>query len=155
MNSTVEQSWDEFLNPDVMRRHLISASVYIDAFEYVKDTIISRIRGFFWKGVDGNEEIIDPRYQSDVLSRNRSPSYASLDWLKEMVGLLRKIELRWIRNVETPSDPGFDGQEVKEDEIHPGSVLALQLLCDIALGSDEESRFYYEEFRRRLRQRHK
>ena len=28
-------------------------------------------------------DLIDPKYQTDVLSRNRSPVYASISWFKE------------------------------------------------------------------------
>ena len=84
MESKVHQSWEEFLNPDVVRPVLISASIYIAGFEALSDAIVGRIRTFFCNGFDEPGHKIDLRYQSDVLSRNRSPIYASLDWLKEM-----------------------------------------------------------------------
>lgn len=39
---------------------------------------------FFWNGFDESGHKFDMRYKSTVLNRNRSPVYASLDWLKEM-----------------------------------------------------------------------
>ncbi len=194
MDSTVQQSWENFLNPDLMRHRLISASIYIAGYESLKDAIIDRIRYFFWNGFDQTGDKIDPEYQSSVLSRNKSPLYASLDWLKhmnaidnediasfdrikncrnvlahrlfatlsseglpsnfekcfhEMVSLLRKVEVWWIKEVEITTDPDFDGQEIDEDDIQPGRVLGLQLLCDIALGDAERSRLYFDEFQRR------
>jgi hypothetical protein len=67
----------------------------------------------------------------------------------DMVALLRKIEVWWIKNVEIPSNPDFDGSDVDEGDIVPGPVIGMQLLLEIAFGSEEQSRFYYDEFRKR------
>lgn len=194
MDPKVRQSWVEFLNPEVTRLRMIAASIYIAGFEILKDSVVDRIRSFFWTGFDESGDKIDPKYQSDVLARNRSPVYASLDWLKEMnaiddgdvavfdrvktcrnilahklfsalaseglppefeecfssmVALLRKVEVWWITNVEIPTNPDYDGSEVDEDAIIPGPVMSMQLLMDIALGDEQRSRFYYDEFRKR------
>lgn len=193
MDNSVQRSWEDFLNPDVLRPRLIAASLFIAAFEPLKDSIVERIRAFFCHGFDEKGDIVDPEYQADVLSRNRSSLYASLDWLRqmgaiddadiaafnrvktcrnriahellelvetegmppdfeerfrEMAALLRRIEVWWIKNVDIPTDPTFDGKDIDEAEIVPGPLLRLQLLCDIALGSEEQSRFYHEELRR-------
>lgn len=84
MNPKVRQAWEDFLNPELTRSRLIAASVYIAGFEVVKDSIVRRIRRFFCTGSDESGDIVDPKYQSDVLARDRSPVYASLRWLKEM-----------------------------------------------------------------------
>lgn len=194
MGDKVQAAWDEFLNPDVLRPRLISASIYIAAFELLKDAIVERLRGFYGGAFDENGEIVGPEYQSKVLARNRSPVHASLAWLQEshaieredieafervkdlrnrfahglldilgagglpaefearfgeMISLLHKIELWWIVEVDIPTNSDFDGQEVDYERIVPGSVVQLQLLCGIALGNDEESRYYHQEFRRR------
>jgi len=57
-----------------------------------------------------------------------------------------------ITNVEIPTNPDYDGQEIDEGGIIPGLVMNIQLLCDIALGDDEGSRYYYNEFRKRSRE---
>ncbi len=67
---------------------------------------------------------------------------------ENMVNLLKKIETWWIREVEIPTDPDLAGQEIDEKGIVPGSVMMLQVLCDIALGDQERSRFYLDGFRR-------
>ena len=59
--------------------------------------------------------------------------------------------LRWIKEVEIPAIPDFDGKEIDEREIMPGRVIGLQVLCDIALGDEEKSRVYFDELRRRAR----
>lgn len=194
MDPKFQQSWENFLNPAILRNHLISASIYIASFEALKDAVIGRTRDFFWNGFDQAGDRIDPKYGHDVLSRNKSTVYASLDWLKEMgaisdadiesfnhvkecrnvlahrllatlgsegmppdfqkrfqemVALLHKIELWWIREVEIPTNPDFDEQDIDEDGIMPGRVMVIKLLCDIALGDDKSSRFYYEQFKKR------
>jgi len=194
LDPKIKQSWEEFLNPEVMRPRLIAASLYIAGFEVLKDSIVGRFRDFFWAGFEGSGDKIDPKYTADVQARNRSPVYASLAWLKDqnaiddhdvetfervkgcrnnlahkllsvlgseglpaefaqcftdMVALLRKIEVWWISNVEIPTNPDFDGAEVDESGIVPGRVMTIQLLLEIALGDDERSRYYYDEFRKR------
>ena len=84
MDPNIRKSWEELLNPNVTRPRLIAASIYIAGFEALRDAVVARIRYFFWNGFDETGDKIDPKYQSDVLTRNRSPVYASLDWLKEM-----------------------------------------------------------------------
>lgn len=193
MDPKVRRSWEEFLNPDVARPRLIAVSIYIAAFEAMKNSVVGRIRDFLWSGFDESSDKIDPKYQSDLLSRNRSPVHASLDWLKEMnaiddgdlaafdrfkacrntlahellstvsseglpldfeqclsemVGLHRKIELWWITNGGIPTNPDFDRRDVDEEEIVPGPVMAIQLLLEIGLGDEEQSRFYYNKFRK-------
>lgn len=53
MDPNVKCSWDEFLNPEVMRSRLIAASIYIAGFEALKDAIVGRIRDFFCSAFEG------------------------------------------------------------------------------------------------------
>lgn len=193
MSNDTNISWERFLNPEILRTNLIIASLYIAAFEMLKDSIIERIRSFFTNGFDESGWIVSKDYEVKVLSLNKSPVYASLEWLKNMevvedqdiddfnkikncrnelaheitsfvskgaridplplfstmTELLHKIEKWWILNVEIPTDPEFDDEEINEEEILPGKVMILRLLTDIALGSEEESKFYYTEFNKR------
>lgn len=82
MNSTRDK-WEAFLDPDVLRGKLISASIYIAAYEMLKESIVGRIRDFYSTGFTESGPTIPPEYERDVLSRNRSPLYASLMWLLE------------------------------------------------------------------------
>jgi hypothetical protein len=75
--------WEDLLNPDNMREKLISASLYITAFEILKESICGRIRSFYSIGFDSSGLVIDDKYSSEVLSRKSSVLYASLDWLVE------------------------------------------------------------------------
>lgn len=180
MSDTSEQ-WERFLNPDVVKPSLFQATMFITTFEILKGAIIDNIRDFYANGFDENGPRVGPDYQSQVLFRNRSPLYASLNWLREsdaindedlavfeklkvtrnllahqlfavvtgqvkcahqsqfdsLVALLRKIGVWWVVNVEVPTNPDFDGQDIDEEGIVPGSVLSLQLLIEVASGNTE------------------
>lgn len=180
MSKTADQ-WERFLDPDVIRPSLFLATMFITTFEILKDSIVDNIRNFYTNGFDAHGPTVEPEYQSEVLSKNKSPLYASLQWLRELdalddediatfeklkttrnllahqlfsvvtgqvesahevefdalVALLRKIGVWWIVNVEIPTNPEFDGQEIDEEGIVPGAVLSLQMLIQVASGSTE------------------
>ena len=65
---------------------------------------------------------------------------------KEMVELLRKIEIWWFKNLEMAMDPESYPENLDLEKVVPGPVWSLQMLIDIALGSEEEGRKYYDYF---------
>lgn len=180
--------WEELLNPNITRERLISASLYIAAYELLKQSICDRIRNFYCFGFGVAGDLIDPKYQSEVLSRNRSRLHASLSWLQEndvldasdiasfeqvkaarnalahnlqglllgelapshvthfpeVVRLIRKIETWWVVNVEIPTNPDYDGQEILEERVVPGPVIMLQIMQEVACGNSE----YLAQYRR-------
>ena len=83
MNKDNQAKWERFLDPEVLRPNLILASIYIAAFEILKNSIIEGIRDFYISGFKENNWIISPEYKNNVLSKDKSPTYASLKWLKE------------------------------------------------------------------------
>ncbi|WP_200862057.1 hypothetical protein [Pseudogulbenkiania ferrooxidans] len=147
------------------------------------------IRGFYSNGFDKNGPTVGTDYQSKVLSKNKSPLYASLKWLREndaiddedlvtfeklkstrnllahqlfavvtgqvqseheaqfdaLVALLRKIGVWWVINVEIPTNPDFDGEEIDEEGIVPGSVLSLKMLIHVASGNTELLEYWRKE----------
>jgi hypothetical protein len=58
--------------------------------------------------------------------------------------LLRKIEVWWILNLEVPTNPDFDNEEIDVDAILPGPVMAVSVMLDVALGSEKEANQYAE-----------
>lgn len=68
------------------------------------------------------------------------------DAFNEMVGLLRKIEIWWFENLEMAIDPEAYPEDLDIDEVITGSVWSLQMLIDVALGSEEDAKKYYEYF---------
>jgi hypothetical protein len=77
------EPWEQLLTPAVMHERLVSASLYVTAFELLKESIVGRLRSFYMVGFDQDGDVIDEKYETAVLSRNKSPLYASLDWLIE------------------------------------------------------------------------
>lgn len=78
------QSWAKFLNPASLKSSLIVASLFLAAYETLRNSIIEHIRNLFTHGFNENGWSIDPKYQADVLSRHKSPLRASLLWFREM-----------------------------------------------------------------------
>lgn len=77
------RSWEDFLNPEILRAKLITASIYLAAFEILKGSIIERIESFFTDGFGPQGKILSPEYEAEVKSRHKSKVRASLEWLKE------------------------------------------------------------------------
>jgi len=76
--------WEELLTPSIVREKLINTSIFITAFEVLKQSIVDRPRTFFAEGYDKDGPIVGAEYEAEVLSRNKSPTYASLDWIKHL-----------------------------------------------------------------------
>jgi hypothetical protein len=66
----------------------------------------------------------------------------------ELVELLHKIDLWWVMNIEIPTGPDYAGQEIDESEVKVGSIMAIQMLVDIALGEEDVANSYYEAFKK-------
>jgi hypothetical protein len=77
------EAWEKFLDPAVMQDRLISSSLFIAAFDSLKGSIVNRVKQFYQVGFGIGGDTLDPEYSAQVASRNSSPLYASLDWLKE------------------------------------------------------------------------
>ena len=81
------QKWEEFLNPEVLRFKLVTASLYLTAFELLKDSIINRVEGLYTIGYDEGEADVSSAYGTEVLALNKGRLYASLLWLKKQSGI--------------------------------------------------------------------
>ncbi|MFH5804698.1 hypothetical protein [Alienimonas sp. DA493] len=68
------KNWAKFLNPASLKANLISASLFLAAYEIFKGSAVTSIRGFIFD---------DDRYSEHVSSRHKSPLKASLLWLQE------------------------------------------------------------------------
>jgi hypothetical protein len=47
MDQQVIQSWDKFLNPEKLKESLVKASLFLSAYEILKESIIDRPKSFF------------------------------------------------------------------------------------------------------------
>ncbi|MDN3224171.1 hypothetical protein [Pseudomonas nunensis] len=84
---TVEKQWEDLLTPAVMQERLISASLYITAYEMLKDSIVGRLKDFYCIGFTEEGLTTSPDYKRKVLALKKSPTYASLTWLKDAAAI--------------------------------------------------------------------
>lgn len=78
-----EERWERFLDPDAVRPSLFMATMFITTFEILKNSIVDRIRDFYSVGWSEEGAKVSSDYEAEVLSRNKSPVFASLNWLHE------------------------------------------------------------------------
>lgn len=76
-----EERWERFLDPDAVRPSLFVAAMFITTFEILKNSIVDRIRDFYSVGWSEDGTKVSADYEAEVLSRNKSTVYASLNWL--------------------------------------------------------------------------
>ncbi len=72
--------------------------------------------------------------------------------LVDLCQLMNKIDVWWIRNVEIPTNPDFDDQDVDaipDSEIKSGNMIFMEIMLNIASGNEDVSRQLFEEFVRR------
>lgn len=81
--STYNKRWERFLDPEVLRPSLLMATMFITTFEILKNSIVDHIRSFFSDEWSMEGPTASAEYRTEVLSRHKSPVYASLDWLRE------------------------------------------------------------------------
>lgn len=80
--------WKEFLNPETLRRRMLSASLFLVAHEMLKEAVQTRLRDFFLVGFEKKGFQYSPRYEEKVLSldpKGKSDAWrASIVWLEQM-----------------------------------------------------------------------
>lgn len=81
--TTHEKQWEQFLDPDIVRPSLFMATMFVTAFEILKNSIVDRIRGFYSNEWSEQGAVESQEYKAVVLSRHKSRVYASLNWLHE------------------------------------------------------------------------
>jgi len=84
MEEKIKQAWGNLLNHAELRKNLIASSMFIIAFELLKDSVTERPKEFFSDGFEKGTPAVGSEYKEEVLSLNRSPTYASLEWFKKM-----------------------------------------------------------------------
>ena len=82
MDEKVIASWGKILHPETLKSNIITASIFSMAFEMLKSSIIAKIEDFFVIGFDENGITVSSDYKKKVLSLDKSPLYASLQWLQ-------------------------------------------------------------------------
>ncbi|HEX7859261.1 MAG TPA: hypothetical protein VF773_02920 [Verrucomicrobiae bacterium] len=83
MADNVEDSWDKFLNPEMLRANLIAASIFITGYEILKSAIVDQLKSFYSIGFDESGPTISEDYELKVISLDskRNVFRASIAWL--------------------------------------------------------------------------
>ncbi len=83
MDEDTKIIWERFLNPKPPETDLMVASLFITAFEMLQDSVVVRVKAFFTEDINNGEAVINKKYRTDVLTLDKSPLWASLQWLKQ------------------------------------------------------------------------
>lgn len=76
--------WAKVLNPTILRGNLITAAIFLAAYELLRGSVIDRIRDFFTHEFRDGVGIPSETYASDCLALDKSTFRASLLWLRKM-----------------------------------------------------------------------
>ena len=179
----VRASWLKIATPEVLGANLIKASLFLVAWEVLKNSIIGKPLGFFSTEFEGDNFQPKPsvKYKEVVLSLDKNVLMASCLWFKSMEALtdddirklqeareyrnqiahnlleflgsfdkdledeqlqvvqeiLVKVDRWWIREIEIPTNPDFDGQNVPDEEISSGNMLMLAMIFDVVSGKQD------------------
>jgi hypothetical protein len=77
-------SWEKFLNPKNLKQNLIASSVFLAAYEMLKDALIVRLQSFFsdeWTSKNGWK--VSKEYNQKVLSLHRKEMVACAKWFQK------------------------------------------------------------------------
>lgn len=78
------KDWIKFLNPDEVKFNLISASIFITAYDNLITTVIDKTKDFYIDGFDENGYIINDDYKIQVKQLYKKDIViASLLWLEK------------------------------------------------------------------------
>lgn len=83
-NKEPRRDYEALLHPPELRSALLLASLYVLAYESFQDGVIGHLRFLHFNGMDATGFTIDEaEYRRDVLSRDKHPLRASLQWFHE------------------------------------------------------------------------
>lgn len=80
----LERKLREKLSPQQVTGNLLSASLFLVAYELLKVEVIGKTRDFFLEGSDESGMKYSPRYASDVVALSRDRYRASCLWLARL-----------------------------------------------------------------------
>jgi len=90
------ESWQKLLHPKILKRNLITASLYLSAYEVCKKSIIEKPKSFFSDGIM-EEKLNLEEYKKEVLSLAKSPLDATLLWFKSS-GAINDQDIEGFKN---------------------------------------------------------
>lgn len=74
--------WVELFSPDLVRSKLVTASLFLAAFELLRESIVGRIQTFFSKEYVNGKFVVGEEYTEQVLTLHKRVLFASAEWLK-------------------------------------------------------------------------
>jgi hypothetical protein len=77
------KSWTKLTTPDTLKKNLTLASLYITAYETLKNTIVNRIKDFFIFRFNENGEGIPDVEYDNVKKLHKNILIASCQWLQQ------------------------------------------------------------------------
>lgn len=83
MDKATRCSWERLLHPGNLREALITAAVFVAAYELFEDSVIGRLKMFFSNGFDKNGPTVGSQYEEQVRSKHKNQLQAALVWHKE------------------------------------------------------------------------
>ncbi|MCJ8145335.1 hypothetical protein MKI79_00105 [Acinetobacter sp. A3.8] len=93
----IYKDWMKFLDPEEVKFQLISASLYLTAYDLLIDCIIQKIKSFYTNGFDESGWILDTEYETQVRELYRKDIIiASLIWL-EKNGVISKDDIQNVK----------------------------------------------------------
>ena len=81
--SDLNDRWEKFLDPEFVKPSLFMATMFITSFEILKNVVVDRVKDFYVTEWSQERMTYSEDYRKRVLSKNKSPVYASLLWLEE------------------------------------------------------------------------
>ena len=94
----IYKDWMKFLDPEEVKFQLISASLYLTAYDLLIDCIIQKIKSFYTNGFDESGWILDTEYETQVRELYRKDIIiASLIWLEKNGGI-SKDDIQYVKN---------------------------------------------------------
>jgi len=142
------KKWERILDPKILKRRVISYSVFISAFEMLKNVVTGKLERFYINFDDEQDKI---EYKVKVLDRNKSKLYASLNWLAEYNALeqvdIDEFErLKIIRNKLShemldllPEDELFDVTNEIRAIIKLTRKVEIWWFCNLEMAIDPDS----------------
>jgi hypothetical protein len=94
MENDIIKAWEKFLDPQKLKRSLIEASIFITAYELLKEEIVDRPKSFFiYGGEDQPENRLE--YEKEVKALHKKDTFiASCLWLQNQGAITsREVEL--------------------------------------------------------------
>lgn len=83
LNYDVRASWEKFLNPESLKQNLLLGGLYLAAFELLKQSLVGRLKEFYWTESSDGKDVPSPAYQEKVLDLDRNVYTASAMWWKD------------------------------------------------------------------------